>query len=114
MFFLEFCFWYVFGRFSVRGVQKHDKKIAKSPCRFFFPKNFSEIDKNFDSSFSSTFLFCCVFSCYLAMGVQKHYKKRFTKQIVSKSFSKTIDKKNPKPIFSRFFCHVFVVSREGS
>jgi hypothetical protein len=54
LFFLQ----YVFGRFSARGVQKHQKNVfAKSPCRKTIPK---QIDKNFDvrnASFSSIFYF---------------------------------------------------------
>ena len=49
---LDFFFNHVFGRFSVRGVQKHDKNIfAKSPCRKLFPRKFSENQQKFRYQF---------------------------------------------------------------
>jgi hypothetical protein len=60
--FLHFFFEYVFGRFSVRGVQKHDfKKMQKVHVKNFFRENSQKIDKNFDVTFSSTFF---VLSCF--------------------------------------------------
>jgi hypothetical protein len=56
----DFFFPHVFGRFSVRGVQKHHSNIfAKSPCR---KKNPGKINKTFDVSFSSIFFGFIAFS----------------------------------------------------
>jgi hypothetical protein len=52
IFFLHFFVKYVFGRFSVRGVQKHDTNIfAKSPCRKLSPRKFSENQQKFRCQF---------------------------------------------------------------
>jgi hypothetical protein len=92
-------FW---GRFSVKGVQKHDKNTSvKVQVESFFRGNSQKID---NISFSSTFLFYRVFRCFLAMGVQKHYEKRFAK--------KRVENKKPKTDFYRFFEIAFLgVSR---
>jgi hypothetical protein len=93
------CFWFVFGRFSARGVQKHHT---------FFCKKSKEIDKVFDVSSSSAFLFCRVFGCFSAMGVQRHYKNLFTNKIVSKSFYKKFDQKPKTDFFLGFLFITFL------
>jgi hypothetical protein len=71
-------------------------------------ENFSpKTDKNFDVSFSSTFFVLSHFRVFLSDGISKTPEKTCYKKIVWKSFYKKINNKNPKPICSRVFYHVF-------
>jgi hypothetical protein len=96
-------FWYVFGRFSARGVQKRHKNIlAKSPCRKS-KAFFQNIDKNFDVSFSSTFFVLSLFRVFFSDGSSKTLQKNvLRKKSCRKVFTKN-STKSPKPTFSRFF-----------
>jgi hypothetical protein len=95
-----------YGRFSVRGVQKHHKNVlTKSPCRKIPPKK----------SISFGCQFFLDFFCFVAFsGVSKRWELKNTTKTFYKNkscrkvFTKNKSAKSPKPIFSRFFCyHVF-------
>jgi hypothetical protein len=97
-------FLYVFGRFSVREVQKHHKNMfTKSPCRKLFPIKSTEI---LMSVFPRIF-FLSRFRVFLSDGSSKTLKKTFCKKIVSKSFYKKFDKRSKTDFFSQFVYHVF-------
>jgi hypothetical protein len=99
LFFIEF-FGYVFGRFSVSGVQKHHKNVfAKSPCRKLFQKKSTEISM---SVFPRLFWFLSRFRVFLSDGSSKTPQKNVLQKIVSKSFDKKIDKKSKTGKKSRF------------
>jgi hypothetical protein len=70
----------------------------------FFRENSQKIDKNFDVSFSSTFSVLLRFQVLLGDGSSKTLQKTFYK---TNRVEKLFFDKNPKPIFSRFFYHVF-------
>jgi hypothetical protein len=83
--FSRFVFYHVFGRFSVRRVQKHHKNILeKVYVKKTFPK---ENDKYFNANFSS-FFFSSPFSVFLGDGISKTLQKTSGQKFVSKSFTK--------------------------
>jgi hypothetical protein len=84
----------VLGRFSLRGVQKHDlKQIQKVHVENFFREIFKKIDKNFDVSdfesmsvFPRLPLFHCVFRCYLVLsdGSSKALQNKSCRKVFTK------------------------------
>jgi hypothetical protein len=100
-------FFYVFGRFSVRGVQKHDKNVlAKSSCRKLFPRKFSENRQNFRYQLFLDFFCFIAFSGVSWRWEFKNTTKKFYKKIVSKSFKKNRPKIQNR-LFLDFLNHVF-------
>jgi hypothetical protein len=98
--FLTF-FLYVFERFSVRGVQKHDlKKRQKVHVENCFRENSQKIDKNFDVSFSSTSFVLLRFQVLLSDGSSKTLQKTFYKKNRVEKFLRKNRQKNLFPIFS--------------
>jgi hypothetical protein len=102
-FFSSFFGRFAFGRFSVRGVQKHHEHVfAKSQCRKPFRKKSTKISMAVFPRFLSI-----VFS-----GVsQRREFKNTTKHVLQSSRKKFLQKimtNNPKPIFlSICLNHVF-------
>jgi hypothetical protein len=71
------------GRFSARGVQKHDAKQMQKVCvAKQIRENSQKIDKNFDVdvSFSSTFFVLLRFQVLLSDGSSNTLQKTFYKR----------------------------------
>jgi hypothetical protein len=99
-------FFYAFGRFSARGVQKQDKKyLCKNSMSKTFPK---KIDENFDDSFSSFFV------CFIAVsGVSQQWDfKNTTKNVLQKNRVEKLLRKNRPKNQNRLFL-VFVITFLG-
>jgi hypothetical protein len=77
IYFLEYFFSTFFGRFSVRGIQKHHKNVfAKSPCRKLFTKKSTKISM----SVFLDFLF------YRVFGFSQEWEfKNTTKNVLQKN-----------------------------
>jgi hypothetical protein len=92
-----------FGRFSVRGVQKHHKNILqKVHVENFFRENSQKIDKFFDQFFLSFF-------CYIAfLGVSWRWEfKSTTKNVLQKNRVETFFKKIQNRLFLDLFLSRF-------
>jgi hypothetical protein len=99
---------YVVRRFSVRGVQKHDKrKKNKVHVENFSRENSQKIDKNFDGSFSSTFFVLLRLKVLLSDGSSKALQKTvYKKNRVEKLLPKNRQKIQNRFLLN-FFNHVF-------
>jgi hypothetical protein len=95
LFFSCLFFKYVFGRFSVRGVQKHHKNIfVKTPCRKLFPKNRQKFRCQFFLDFSGFVVFSGVSQRWESKTLQTSFTKKRCRKVFTKKSTK-----NPKPIF---------------
>jgi hypothetical protein len=95
----------VFGRFSVRGVQKHHKNIFATKAHV---KNFPQkIDKISMSVSPRFFRFYRIFGCFSGWQL-KDTTKNVLQKIASKSFNKKIEQKTKDKRFKTVFFLIYL------
>jgi hypothetical protein len=106
---LPICFYCVFGRFSIRGTQKRDKKNHEGRRRKIKLKATYtwQMINGVGRCLFFFFFFCGVFVRFSTRGVKKHHKKNW-----GKNMSKTFGRKN-RGFFFRLFPAFLCVSQQG-